>query len=220
MDSLLVDSRTWVAVPHERVVAGRPSLRVCRTRHFWPWVLEDRHRLPVFSEARLVVDLAQLLDPAELRRLVYDLIRRDRCTPEEILAAAEGMGGRAGLADLRQVMGDFDPLAESAAEQEADERLQHGGIFLDRQVELWGDFGLVARFDFADTTLKLAVEIDGDRDHSSARRVHHDKQRDRATARLGWQVVRFPVTFVRRHPRQFVREVRDLLDSRHPLPAA
>ncbi len=220
MDPFLIDPRTWVAVPHERVVAGRPLLRVRRTKHFHPWVQADCHGLPVFSEARLVVDLAQLLDPPELRRLVYDLIRRERCTPEEILAAAEGMGGRAGLADLRRVMQDFDPLAESAAEQEANERLQDCGIFLDRQVELWSEFGLVARFDFADTALKVAFEIDGDRDHSSARRVHYDKQRDRATARHGWQVARFPVTFVRRHGSQFVREVRDLLASRQLPPAA
>jgi hypothetical protein len=202
----VVDPRVWLSVPAARVVARRPELVVTRSRRLLGWVGSTRGQ-PVTTLPRTIVDLAQVLDEPELSGALYDVVRREPAIVDRALAAAEGMGGRAGISMLRRVATSFDPTYESAAEARVGVAFAEAGILLTPQVEVWDGWRLVARLDFADEDLLLDVEIDGDRSHGTPAAQIRDRQRDRELRRLGWTVLRFPAADTHTRLRGIVAEV-------------
>ncbi|MBW3537048.1 MAG: DUF559 domain-containing protein, partial [Actinobacteria bacterium] len=116
-------------------------------------------------------------------------------------------GGRAGLALLHRAVEQFDPAFESGLEHEADDLFRGAGFAFERQVEVWEEGVLLARFDFADQRNRVGVETDGARFHSSPEARSYDRQRDRALARRGWRIERFTTEDIRRHPQATVRHL-------------
>lgn len=201
----------FITMPFTSPYRRRPGIVLTRTRHLPAAVEKDGLRVtPVH---RTLVDLARDLDLPSLRSVLADAVRRERTTLERVLAAAEGLGGRAGLADLRKACDELDPSFESVLEEEALPHLRAAGLVDPvRQLEVHDAQGrFVARLDFADVDLKLAIEIDGWGHHSSPEARSRDSRRDRRLAALGWVVVRFTTDDVRRGAARMVEELAAVL---------
>jgi hypothetical protein len=146
--------------------------------------------------------------------VVADAVRRELTSLERILAMAERMGGKAGIALLRKVCDEIDPELESQLEEEAVPLLEAAGLRdVLRQLDVLDEHGrFVARVDFAIEQLKLAIEIDGWGYHSSPDARSRDSQRDRRLVALGWTVLRFTTDDVRRRPEVMIAELRAAVD--------
>jgi very-short-patch-repair endonuclease len=208
---VVVGRDVFVTLPFRAYYRPRPGIVLTRTRHMPPPVVKDG--LVITPVHRTLVDLARDLDLPTLRSVLADAVRRKRTTLERVLAAAEGLGGRAGLADLRRACDEIDPELESALEEEALPLLRAAGLIApvrQREVhDLQGRF--VGRLDFADEELKLAVEIDGWGHHSSPEARSRDSRRDRRLAALGWVVVRFTTDDVRRGSARMIADLTAVL---------
>lgn len=209
----LWDPWAWLTIPNGTDRAARPGLRMMRSRRIGGFTT-IAHDQPVLSIGRTIVDLAGVVDLASFRRMLHDVFTRGLVTVDDVLAAADDFRGRKGVALVHRAIGEFDPAFESGLEHEADELFRAAGMILERQVEVREDGILLARLDFADEEIKLGVEIDGFRYHSSASAHHYDRQRDRALVRRGWHVERFGTDDVRRRPRVTQRHLADVRASR------
>jgi hypothetical protein len=212
IDPRHTDYRTWITVPFDVVRSQRPGVKITRSRRIAGFV-STAHGFPTLNDARTIVDLARLVDAAVLRRVLYDVVNRQVVTVDAVLAAAEDFGGRTGIAMLRQVADEFNSDFESGLEMEADLAFRREGLDLEPQVEVWDGPLLVARLDFALEKIKLGIEIDGAASHSTPEARRHDKLRDRALRRRGWQVERFTTEDVRRNPGAMVRHIRAIVES-------
>jgi len=210
IDPQLIDPRIWVTVPVDVVRTKQTGLQITRSRRITGFT-SVAHGFPTMTDARTIVDLASIADRAALQRILYDVVSRDVVTIEDVLAAAEDFGGRAGIAMLREVATEFSAEYESALELEADTAFRRAGIHLEPQLEVWDGPVLIARLDFGDPTAKIGIEIDGLRFHSTQSARRYDRQRDRALRRRGWLIERFTTEDVRRTPTSMVRHVHALL---------
>ena len=208
----LVGDRVWLEVPYARGRVAVTGLVVARTRHpLPPQTLDGLRMTPV---PRTVVALSAYLDRGQLSRLVAEAVRTKRTTIERVAAHCEGMGGRPGIALLRSVCTEFDPLFESVLEEEARPVLVAAGLVeLEQQVELSLAGEFVGRVDFFVRELNLAIEIDGWAHHSSPDATSRDARRDRRLLVAGITVVRFTADDVRRNPERMVAELRQVIAS-------
>jgi hypothetical protein len=209
---VVADRRVFVTLPITCPFRARPGVVVMRTRH--PLMTRTPLGLPLTPVPRTIVDLARDLDRASLLKVVSDAVRRERTSLERVLAMAEGLGGKAGLALLRQVCDEVDPEVESQLEDEAVPLLRRAGLgHAVRQLEVFDAEGrFVGRLDFAVEGLQLAIEIDGWAYHSSSEARSRDSRRDRRLVALGWTVLRFTAEDVRRRPEAMVAELSAQVD--------
>ncbi|NDL60270.1 DUF559 domain-containing protein [Phytoactinopolyspora mesophila] len=213
VDPLIPLDRTWLTVPARVQRTPRPGLVIIRSRRIDGFT-GVAHGQPVLKIPRTVVDLAGILDDTAFRRLLYDVLNRDVASIDELLAAAEDFGGKSGIALVRRTVDEFDPAFESGAEYEADELFSGAGLSFERQYEVHDNGILLARLDFADAVIKLGVEIDGARFHSSPGARFYDRERDRMLARLGWHIERFSVDDIRRRPQSSLGHLRAIYQHR------
>ncbi len=200
---------TWLSAPLSCPVRSFGQVKVVRTRHPVEPTRVWGH--PVLPPARTLVDLAALLDQEELTGLMYDLVRRDVLTVDNVAAEAESIGGgRAGLGRLRRVMERFDPAFEMMVEASVGQALARAGVHMVAQYEIWDGPFLVARVDLADPHLRHAVEIDGFGAHSTRAQQRWDRTRDRLTQKLGWTTSRFDAVDTMRRLDDVVRDVLDV----------
>jgi very-short-patch-repair endonuclease len=174
--------------------AGAADLVVHRRKNFDPDSSQcvTRRGLRITTLARTVIDSWPLLPPAERRPLALDLARRGLVTAkglDEALAERPNVPGRR---TLRQTI---DLIADGCqSELEA-----HGVLNVFRHRSLppsVGQFRVALptgsiRLDRAWPEVKLAVELDGARHHTSPEDRQRDLARDAALAALGWVVLRF-----------------------------
>jgi very-short-patch-repair endonuclease len=173
---------------------GAQGLIVHRRKNFDPTSGQcvERRGLRITALPRTVVDSWPLLPPAERRPLALDLARRGLVTAallEEALAERSNVAGR------RMLRQTIDLIADGCqSELEA-----HGVLNVFRHRSLppsVGQFRITLptggiRLDRAWPEVKLAVELDGARYHSSPEDRRKDLARDAALAALGWVVLRF-----------------------------
>jgi very-short-patch-repair endonuclease len=115
-------------------------------------------------------------------------------------AVADARGGLPWAARFRRAVQAADGRAESPAETLARLLLAPHLPDLRPQVRLRDRSGRVlARFDLADETLRLAVECDGRRGHAGELMVAKDRRRDGITADHGWVTERATWYQLRRH---------------------
>lgn len=183
--------------------AGAPELIVHRRKGFDPESDQcvERSGLRITTLHRTVIDSWPLLPPAERRPLALDLARRGLVTPdllEEALAERPNVAGRR---SLRQTI---DLIADGCqSDLEA-----HGVLNVFRHRSLPPSVGQHrielpvghVRLDRAWPEVKVAVELDGARHHTSPEDRRRDLARDRALAALGWVVLRFTYADVLRDP--------------------
>lgn len=204
--------RVWLEVPYSRGRCLATGLVVARTRH--PVAATRVDGLRMTPVPRTLVALSAFLDRPEMASALADAVRGKRTTVERVLACCEGMGGRAGIAQIRSVCAEFDPHFESVLEEEARPLLVAAGMAeLEQQVELSLGGEFLGRVDFFVRELNLAIEIDGWAHHSSAAAKNRDARRDRRLLTAGVTVVRFTTDDVRRYPDRMVAELRELIGS-------
>ncbi|MGY1723075.1 DUF559 domain-containing protein [Blastococcus sp. SYSU DS0533] len=183
--------------------AGAPDLRVHRRLRFDPGSPQcvDRLGLRVTVLARSLVDAWPLLPPTERRPLALDIARRGLVTAGRLDEALAERPNVAGRRSLRQTI---DLIADGCqSELEA-----MGVLHVFRHRSLPPSVGQhrtdlptgTIRLDRAWPEVKLAVELDGARHHTSPEDRRRDLARDSALAALGWVVLRFTYADVLRDP--------------------
>ena len=191
---------------------------------FW---LPDRHTqivhgVPCVSDARLAFELASLVSPRRLRRLVDRLkTTRGMEYAEMARVAAElWRRGKPGSAEMRLVVDERVPgYVPPASELEAVYR------------DLCDDFGLpqgvrqlnaggtawIGRVDVAYLSRKLLIELDSRRWHDTSTAFDDDRERTNALVAAGWRVVRITWRMLHDEPGKVAALLRSLLcgEPRH-----
>jgi very-short-patch-repair endonuclease len=185
------DDDIHITAPIGRHPIGRaPSLIVHRTR------VRTRVRtvggLLTVSAATAVVRSWPMLAGPDQRAPAIEAVRRRIVTSDELRAAAERASGLRGRSRLLRLV---DQLA----------------VGCESELELWGYLGVfdypglrhgvrqrvisvgarTYRLDLAFNDERVAVELDGDRFHSSREDRERDRRRDAALASVGWLTLRY-----------------------------
>ncbi|MGK5114705.1 DUF559 domain-containing protein [Geodermatophilus sp. CPCC 205506] len=217
----------WGVLPLERPLhltvdqsirrAGAPDLIVHRRLRFSPESPQCvvRRGLLITDLPRSVVDGWPLLAPADRRPLLLDVIRQGLTTALHLrgaLAERPNVGGHRLLAQAID-------LAEDGCQSEL-EALGVLDVFRHPSVpRSVGQHRIVLpsgaiRLDRAWPEVKIAVELDGARHHTSPEDRRKDLARDTALAALGWVVLRFTYADVRRDPDLVRRRVLEVYATR------
>jgi len=208
----LVDLRPPVHLTVDQSVrrAGSPDLVVHRRLRFRarPPQVVVRHGLPVTDLARSLVDAWPLLPVGDRRPLLLDAARRRLVTAP---ALADALAERPNVGGHRTLAQAID-LVHDGCESEL-EALGVLGVFQHRSLPRGvGQYRLALpggtiRLDRAWPHVKVAVELDGARHHTSPEDRRRDLARDTALAAEGWVVLRFTYADVRRDPERVRRQV-------------
>lgn len=185
------DVRVHVTVPIGRHPIGRaPGLIVHRTRV--PTRVRVVDGLPTVEAAAAVVRSWPMLSGSDQRAPAIEAVRRRIITPSELRAVAERACGMRERSHLLRLIDQLVAGCES-------------------ELELWGYLGVfdvpglrhgvrqrvvrvgsrTYRLDLAYDEERVAVELDGDRYHSSRQQRERDRRRDAALASIGWVTLRY-----------------------------
>lgn len=201
-----------------------------------PVLLLDRHitqlhGIPVTSAARTIFDLAGVIHPKRLARLIDNVCTRS----PEVLAQLHRMlkelakRGRPGITIMRELL-QTRPVgirvAPSGYQARFEELMADAGITgLRREVDV-GGHSWIGRFDYRDDVTGALIEVDSALHHTSPTDVTADALRDAAAKAAGFpEVVRvetedlFPLPWIAvaqvRDLRSRYRNRPDLAGSRH-----
>ncbi len=191
-----------LTVDQSRRRAGTQGLVVHRRNHFDVTVDCSVVRgLLITHLGRSLIDAWPLLPPHERRPLLLDVVRERRTTAEDLrdsLAERPNIGGHRALAQAVD-------LAADGCESEL-EALGVLNVFRHRSLPpSVGQLKLTledrrVRLDRAWPEVRLAVELDGARFHTSPEDRRRDLAKDAALAAAGWLVLRFTYADVLRDP--------------------
>ena len=162
-------------------------------------------RIPCTSVPRTLLDLGAVVPFEVVELATQDALIRNLATAVDLVCVLERVGGRGrrGTAALRAVV--RDSLAPDAIES----RLEVGLLRLVEssfvpppvvQHEITLPGGERARLDLAWPELRVAVEADGRRWHSTRRDFERDLTRSRAITAAGWRHYRYGWTDVHQRP--------------------
>jgi very-short-patch-repair endonuclease len=184
--------RHWRGPIHVSVPAPadpRPEgVVVHRRAGFGPEDVTTRDGIPVTTTACTLVDLAGCLEPDRLEAAVNESDKHNLIDPEALRVAIDRMGGRRGVAALRELLNHstftltdselerrFLPLARRAGLPRPETGVSLNGFKVDFY---WPDLGLV-------------VETDGLRYHRTPAEQARDRRRDQAHTAAGLRALRF-----------------------------
>jgi predicted transcriptional regulator of viral defense system len=207
-----------VLAPHPRKSPEGSGwlLRLKCTRSLPDHEQSERSGLPATSGARTLLDLADVASTSRLTELVAAGVRVRACTLQkmrDIIEAHPNAHGRGRLRHVLDVLADDGSRARSDVEVTALQSLLDAGlprpVVAHRVVDEQGRF--IAEVDLAYPQLRLAIEIDGFRWHSSPERKRRDEQRQNRLVLAGWTVLRFSASEVLARPERLVSAVRRIL---------
>ena len=209
-----------VLLPHPRssTEGADRLLRASRTRSLPEQDRDQRVGLPVTAPARTLLDLAATVPVSGLSELVAAALRARACSHDdlhEVLDRRRNARGRGRLREVLHLLGDDGAASRSDVEIAALHHLVAAGLPRPAAAfRVHDDQGrFVAEVDLAYPQIRLAIEIDGFRWHSSPARKRADEQRQNRLVLTGWTVLRFSATEVRTHPERLVEVVRAALAS-------
>jgi very-short-patch-repair endonuclease len=182
----------------------RPGLRV-RVRPRLPERdFTERHRIPVTTPVRTLIDLAAELTPKRLERAVNEADKRDLIDPESLRQALDEHPGERGVRPLRLLL-DRQTFRLSDTELEVLFRpiAARAGLPMPLTKEMVNGFEV----DFYWPDLGLVVETDGLRYHRTPSAQARDALRDQTHTAAGLTPLRFSHYQVRYEP----GHVRDVL---------
>jgi hypothetical protein len=208
LDALAEEPEVHVAVPADVRQASRGYVRVHPTIR--PFNRYSRDGLPVVALARAVVDACVTLRQMnDVRALCAEAVQRGRVTPaalERELAAAPS----AGSAVLRRVLQEISGGARSAPEAALLAALRRipGLPAYAFNVDVRDDGRRwLARPDVVFAGVRVVVEVDGWRWHSSPERQRADLERHTRLEAAGWTVLRYAAAAVLANADAVAREV-------------
>ncbi len=184
----VLSCRPGRAVPHG------PLARIHTTTSLPDTHLTIRQGLVVTVPARVLFDLAPLVHPLRLERLI-DAAWRMRLVTGRLLrrTLAELAGhGRPGIQIMRELIearGDAYRATDSNAESRFEQLMAQVGVrTFERQVDV-GDLDWLGRVDFRDREVPLIVEVDSEIYHASISDRAHDDARRAAIRQAGYRVL-------------------------------
>ena len=174
-----------------------------------------RDGLPVTTIARTLLDLAAVLEPRDLERALESALRARLLTVDELVGRLRStpptVGGRR---TLRRLLEQRSPITtESDLETLVLQALRDGGLpEPERQHEVFDEQAhLVGRIDLAYPKVRLAIEADSYRFHSTVSDLRRDRARQNALVRMRWTVYRATWDDVINRPRKVAEDVAELL---------
>jgi len=167
---------------------SRPNLKVHRARTLSQADVRLWKGLPVTSPARTLVDLAGILDLAELEAAYAMALRRKLVTPDEISAAIARAPGRKGTATLKALVdGGAQPtLTRSRYERKLRALIRAADLPQPRMnTKVEGH-----EVDFFWPKHRLVAEFDGFGIHGHRSSFETDRLRDQRLVAAGYRVLR------------------------------
>jgi very-short-patch-repair endonuclease len=171
-------------------IGRTPGLVVHRTRV--PTPFRKVAGLPTVVPAIAVVRSWPMVDGPDKRAAAIAAVRRRLVTPSELGAAAERALGMRGRRQLRELISLLDAGCESELEIWGHLHVFRVPGLAHGERQKWVTVrGRRYRLDLAYEQERVAVEMDGDRYHSTSAQRENDRRRDSALAAAGWLTLRF-----------------------------
>lgn len=166
------------------------------------------------APAWTAVEIARTVNRRRVLATLDAALRSGTCSAGHLQAAVDEQKGRRGIVAVRDLLPHADPLAESPMESEARLVFLDGGLptpvlqheIIDRVGQLW-------RVDFAWPEAMVAAEYDSMQWHANPETWKRDRIKASRLSECGWDLVRFVVDDVRRHPADLVLRVARRLDA-------
>ncbi len=202
---VVLSPRSVLPQRRELVVHGRALL---------PDDIDEVDGIRVTSGARLYVDLAEYLTPAELVAVGDAVLRLHRTDVDALAERVVAAARRRGVARARDCLGRLDARAQSAPESAVRYWLSsHDLPPPTPQLEICDEYGrVVAHADLGYEQWRVLVEYEG-RQHGAGDQFDRDVERYSRMAAQGWLVIRFGREHLRR-PQVMLQRVRLALLSR------
>ena len=174
-----------VTVPSNGGRRRRRGIRVHRSRRLPSEEVTTELGIPVTSVARTLLDLADVLQPHELKRAIAEGDYRGVFDLTSLIAVVSANPGRRGATVMRAVRARPQRTRSDLEDRFLDLIERHG---LPRPVAGMVIAGHEADFTWPDAG--LIVETDGGGAHRTAEAFEADRLRDRATLRAGYRTIR------------------------------
>jgi very-short-patch-repair endonuclease len=186
----------WLESSRER---GRTSRRPSLGHLRLPLMLPPHHTtavdgIPVTTLPRTLFDLAAVVSPARLERVVDTVVSKSPGVLVVLHALLDELAehGRNGIAAMRAILAERPPgyvAPASGLEARFMDILAGAGLPpMERQLDV-GGHDWIGRVDFADRELRLIVEVDSALHHSSTLDRENDRRRDAELTAAGWRQV-------------------------------
>jgi very-short-patch-repair endonuclease len=178
-----------VAVPSNGGRQRRRGIRVHRSRRMPREEVTTEIGIPVTTVARTLLDLADVLQPHELKRAVAEADYRGVFDLTALIAVVRANPGRRGATVMRAVSArplrtrsDLEDRFLDLIERHGLPRPSAGMVIAAHEADFaWPDAGLI-------------VETDGGAAHRTDEAFEADRLRDRATLRAGYRTIRLTKT--------------------------
>jgi very-short-patch-repair endonuclease len=171
--------------------------------------------IPCTTLPRTLVDLASVVHPDRLERIVDNVITKSPAMLPALHSTFQELAkrGRKGIASMRRILDERPAgttVPASGLERRFEEILKNAGLHpLRRQVDVGGHSWL-GRVDYVDDAHRFVVEIDSELHHTSLSDKRRDDDRDRALLDAGYrEVLRITDTTIWQRPWEVVEAVRD-----------
>ncbi len=172
--------------------------------------------IPCTGPARTVIDLAAVVDPAQLAICLDEALRRGLTHPHQINGRLETLAARRrkGASTLaRLVESRLTVVPESVLETTFLNLVERATLPRpDSQYTINDRLGFVARVDFAFPDSHLAIEVDGFQFHGGRSAFEQDASKRNRLAALGWRVLVITAPQLERHPDDVAATVRTALE--------
>jgi hypothetical protein len=197
---------------HSRTTHAFPGVTVRRNHDLLADHTEIHGDLTCTTVPRTVLDLAALLHPKHIERIVDDLITEKRLTTEQLARVLHDVArrGKPGSAAIRSILGERGEGPGRNAtllERRGLAALSAGGL-PPPSLEMPIPWNPVRRFDACYPKWRIAIEWDSRRWHQSDAAFEQDRERDRSALLHGWSVFRFTWRDVTEQPVQVVETLR------------
>jgi very-short-patch-repair endonuclease len=173
-----------------------------------------RHNIPTTTVPRLVLDLAEMA-PQDLETVLNEahyLYGLNLWTVEQ---AASRAPGRHALKPIRRLLAAYDDgtsWTRTEIERQLKRIAKTAGLPPPSMNHPYKRF----QIDAAWPELKLAVELDGRRAHSTPQNFERDRQKQNALILDGWTVLRFTTNQLKHHATRVATELKRAYEN-HPL---
>ena len=188
------------------------SVRGVRTRRRRPMDRREQtvgRGIPITSVARTLVDLAAVLDEAQLARACHEAGVRHHTTPRQVEAILARRPNTPGARRLRAVLRGDIHVTLSKLEQQFLQRLKAAGLPLPQTNRPAGG----RRVDCRWPALNLTVELDSYRYHHSRHAWEQDRHRAREARARGDEFRRYTYNDVSEDPNLMMAELRALIPA-------
>ncbi len=175
--------------------------------------------IPTTTPTRTLLDVGSVLSHKGLEEALDSALRQRLTSVDRLRTGVERLGGRGSrgpgaLGKLLEARGGVVPT-DSALETRLGRLLRrHRLPSPQRQVEVRDAQGFIGRLDFAFPELRIAIEVQSRRWHSSWAAQRSDMERLNRLQALGWIIIQVTYEDLERRPESVARRIRDAINVR------